>query len=30
MKEDVTTDSVDIKRITKEYCEQPFAHRFDI
>lgn len=26
---DITTDPTDIKRINREYCEQPYAHEFD-
>ena len=29
MKEDVTTDSMEIKTITKEYYEQLFDHKLD-
>lgn len=29
MKEDITTDWMDVKRIIKEYYEQPYAHKFD-
>jgi len=28
-REDITTDSIDIKRMIEEYYEQLYAHKFD-